>query len=105
MKIDYYQGLKAQKGADRVDDLVQHLMTCDIVVTTYNVLSSEIHYANDVSERRSRYEKKYAARRSPLMLMSWWRVCLDGKGCPIDRGAVDSILLTSNQRRRWSKTV
>ena len=83
MKIHHYQGLKTQKGINQVGDSVQCLMECDIVVTTYNVLSSEIHYAN-VSERESRYEKKYAARRSPLMLMSWWRVCLDGKGCHID---------------------
>lgn len=56
---------------------MDELMKYDIILTTYTVLSSEVHYAAPPSSRSLRTQKKYVARRSPLVEMSWWRVCLD----------------------------
>lgn len=56
---------------------VDHLLQYDVVLTTYNVLSKEIHYADILPDRNLRHAKKYEVRRSPLVEISWWRVCMD----------------------------
>lgn len=52
-------------------------MDADVVLTTYTQLASEIHYARDPPDRSRRTERKYEQRRSPLVMLQWWRVCLD----------------------------
>lgn len=52
-------------------------MQYDVVLTTYNVLSSEIHFTKQAPQRSLRGKKVYKAKRSPLVDISWWRVCLD----------------------------
>lgn len=59
------------------DSMVEKLMRYDVVLTTYNVLSSEIHFAQPLPDRSLRKEKVYKPKRSPLVKISWWRVCLD----------------------------
>ena len=54
--------------------LVDELLSYDIVLATYPVLSSELHYAIKPPERCMRYEKKYERRLCPLVEISWWRV-------------------------------
>jgi len=49
----------------------------DVVLTTYSVLSKEIHYAAPTPDRSMRYQKLRPVKRSPLMEFVWWRVCLD----------------------------
>ncbi|OCK84153.1 hypothetical protein K432DRAFT_378900 [Lepidopterella palustris CBS 459.81] len=79
LKVLHYKGIPIElaakaKGKDiSVEDLVQY----DVVLTTYNVLSREIHFANPAPERSFRHSKRYEPRRSPLVQISWWRVCLD----------------------------
>ncbi|KAI9848738.1 MAG: hypothetical protein M1837_006825 [Sclerophora amabilis] len=77
LKVLDYEGLSKLPGDLNNDDLVQELCDYDIVLTTYTVLSHEIHYAAPKPERSLRHSKKYEARRSPLVQISWWRVCLD----------------------------
>ncbi|KAG0036681.1 hypothetical protein BGZ82_003869 [Podila clonocystis] len=48
----------------------------DIVLSTYNVLSREINYVQEY-DRSRRYERVYTPRKSPFMLIDWWRLCLD----------------------------
>ncbi|EOA80939.1 uncharacterized protein SETTUDRAFT_144073 [Exserohilum turcica Et28A] len=79
LKVCHYKGLpptsapKNQHDAASIDYLMQH----DVVVTTYQVLSKEIHHAVPPPDRSSRRAKRHERRTSPLMGISWWRVCLD----------------------------
>ncbi|XP_028912253.1 E3 ubiquitin-protein ligase SHPRH [Ornithorhynchus anatinus] len=54
----------------------------DIVITTYDVLRSELNYvdiphSNSEDGRRFRNQKRYMATPSPLVAVEWWRICLD----------------------------
>ena len=79
LKVIHYDGLpSATKASESVDEeLLQEILKHDVILTTYNVLSQEIHYAEAGPNRNLRHEKKYERRRSPLVQISWWRVCLD----------------------------
>lgn len=78
LKIMHYEGLKGQTYDDATE-LLDRLATHDVVLTTYNVLSSEVHYTLPPADRQLRGgdEKKYPVPKSPLVQLSWWRVCLD----------------------------
>jgi len=75
LKVFHYTGLKG-KDTD-VNIIERNFMEHDIVLTTYTVLAAEIHYAREAPKRNLRREKVYVQRRSPLVSLSWWRVCLD----------------------------
>ncbi|MEQ2161660.1 hypothetical protein GOODEAATRI_011781 [Goodea atripinnis] len=54
----------------------------DVVITTYDVLRSELNYvdiphSNSRGGRRFRNQKRYMAVPSPLVAVEWWRICLD----------------------------
>ncbi|KAI1663023.1 SNF2 family N-terminal domain-containing protein [Daldinia decipiens] len=71
-----YEGLKKGVSEDE-QQLVSELVNHDVVITTYNVLQTEIHYAAEPPNRSMRHERKYRRPKSPLTQISWWRVCLD----------------------------
>ncbi|KAL9105833.1 MAG: hypothetical protein Q9227_009041 [Pyrenula ochraceoflavens] len=75
LKVFHYQGLKYTKSKEK--QLLDTLASSDVVLTTYNVLSSEIHYADEKPQRDFRNKKRFEPRRSPLVRFQWWRVCLD----------------------------
>lgn len=54
----------------------EQLAQYDIVLSTYHVLSREINYVQE-HDRSRRYERVYTPRKSPFMLIDWWRLCLD----------------------------
>ncbi|KAF2499841.1 hypothetical protein BU16DRAFT_615203 [Lophium mytilinum] len=78
LKVFHYQGLPTG-SADKPGQspTVDQLLEYDVVLTTYYVLSKEIHYANAPPKRIMRHERRFELRRSPLVQISWWRVCLD----------------------------
>lgn len=50
----------------------------DIVLTDYEILRNEIHHTPRKSTNREmRYEQRYMRPTSPLLMVDWWRVCLD----------------------------
>ena len=49
----------------------------DIIVLSYDVLRKEFHTARTAPERSRRHERKYDRRRSPLVQVCFWRVCMD----------------------------
>ncbi|XP_048453037.1 E3 ubiquitin-protein ligase SHPRH [Rhincodon typus] len=72
-----YQGVK-KHGFIQPHALAKH----EIVITTYDVLRSELNYvdiphSNSDDGRRLRKEKRYMAIPSPLVAVEWWRICLD----------------------------
>ncbi|PGH07628.1 E3 ubiquitin-protein ligase SHPRH [Blastomyces parvus] len=75
LRCTYYKGINRTKQSD--EQLVETLASSDVVFTTYNVLQREIHYAEDPPDRSLRSEKKVIPRKSPLVKISWWRVCID----------------------------
>lgn len=76
MKVYHYTGIR--RGQEKSDDLmIEEIADFDVVLTTYNVISREIHYAGATPERSLRREKRFEPRKTPLVRISWWRVCLD----------------------------
>ncbi|KAF2112416.1 SNF2 family N-terminal domain-containing protein [Lophiotrema nucula] len=79
LKVFHYTGIPAASAPRRDHEAatVENLLRYDIVVTTYQVLSREVHFAKPPPDRSFRHAKKHEPRRSPLVSISWWRVCLD----------------------------
>jgi len=76
LKVMHYEGIKAHKNLSP-PELLNKLATSDIVISTYSVLASEIHYTQLNPEKSLRRESKYPRAKSPLMQLSWWRVAID----------------------------
>lgn len=74
-----YNGLDQQVREDQSMEkaLIEDLASHDVVITTYNVLTSELDYALGEPDRARRNPRKYHRPRSPLTQLLWWRVCLD----------------------------
>lgn len=79
LKVFHYQGMARQTlpktGLD--ETTVEHLLQFDVVLTSYNVLSRELHHVTPPPDRSLRRKKVHKRRNSPLVDISWWRVCLD----------------------------
>ncbi|KAI0123117.1 SNF2 family domain-containing protein [Xylariales sp. AK1849] len=75
LRLMVYNGRKTYNGTE--EDLVEELAEHDIVITTYNVLQAEIHFAQPPPNRSMRHERRHPRPSSPLVRLSWWRVCLD----------------------------
>ncbi|KAF5626630.1 hypothetical protein F25303_11053 [Fusarium sp. NRRL 25303] len=76
LSVKVYEGRKRISEADEqkvTDELAGH----DIILTTYSVLSSELHFATAPPERSRRHARVYDRPKSPLVQISWWRICLD----------------------------
>ncbi|PHH84246.1 hypothetical protein CDD83_2251 [Cordyceps sp. RAO-2017] len=76
LRVMHYQGCKKNQDSD-VDEIASELAEYDIVITTYAVLSAEMHFALEPPARSRRYERAYPRTMSPLVKISWWRLCLD----------------------------
>ncbi|KAM3871435.1 E3 ubiquitin-protein ligase SHPRH [Diretmus argenteus] len=77
LRVLVYQGVK-KHGFIQPHMLAEQ----DVVITTYDVLRSELNYvdiphSNSKDGRRFRNQKRYMAVPSPLVAVEWWRVCLD----------------------------
>lgn len=75
LKICHYEGMRGSKGTSK--EVVKQLAESDIVVTTYNVISREVHYVTEKPDRGLRNRPRVEPPKSPLTEISWWRVCLD----------------------------
>lgn len=75
LRVEIYQGCKRESGEG--DKTARRLANCDVVVTTYTVLSAELHFASQAPERSRRKERRYERAKSPLVRIMWWRLCLD----------------------------
>ncbi|KAL4985044.1 peptide N-acetyl-beta-D-glucosaminyl asparaginase amidase A-domain-containing protein [Aspergillus falconensis] len=76
LQVFHYTGIQRHQGLSD-QELVELMADNDVVLTTYNVLAREIHYSGSAPKRNLRYEKRFEPRKSPLVKISWWRVCLD----------------------------
>lgn len=82
MNIFHYKGFVAVKKffkTDNIWEIVEQLSHYDIIITSYNVVSTEVHYAEynaSSRPRRSTCPIKYDYS-SPLSLMEFFRIILD----------------------------
>ncbi|KAK7409677.1 hypothetical protein QQX98_008120 [Neonectria punicea] len=76
LSIKFYEGCKKLTDGDE-DKEINELSGHDVIVTTYSILSAELHFTTTPPERPRRYERAYPRTKSPLVQISWWRVCLD----------------------------
>ncbi|RDW57424.1 putative SNF2 family helicase/ATPase [Aspergillus mulundensis] len=76
LQVFHYTGIQRHQTLSD-QELVELMADNDVVLTTYNVLAREIHYAGAAPKRNLRHEKRFEPRKSPLVRISWWRVCLD----------------------------
>lgn len=73
LKVLLYPGLHAGVWYSPME-----LAKYDIVLTDYTVLVHEInHTRGNTTDREMRYEQRYMRPSSPLLMVKWWRVCLD----------------------------
>ncbi|KAF4555269.1 SNF2 family N-terminal domain-containing protein 10 [Elsinoe fawcettii] len=83
LKWTHYEGMAsftkgAMKKRKSEQDVIDELKDMDVILVTYTVLASEVHFAVDPPDRslrRKNYEQQRA--KSPLVQIDWWRVCLD----------------------------
>ncbi|KAH8266201.1 hypothetical protein KR038_008904 [Drosophila bunnanda] len=73
LKVLLYQGLHAGCWVNPLE-LAQY----DVVLTDYGILRNEIHHtADNKSDRQMRHQQLYMRPSCPLLMVNWWRVCLD----------------------------
>ncbi|KAL1880224.1 hypothetical protein VTK73DRAFT_6052 [Phialemonium thermophilum] len=78
LKVMHYPGSRILgKNHITEEEMVQLLSAHDVVVTTFEVLRYEVHMAIEPPPRSIRRERKYERPKSPLVQLSWWRVCID----------------------------
>lgn len=78
LKVMHYEGIpppteKHDEGKV-LDDLTTNF---DVILTTYQVLSREVHFAEDPPARNMRRERKFERKRSPLVQVQFWRAIMD----------------------------
>ncbi|XP_034531577.1 E3 ubiquitin-protein ligase SHPRH [Notolabrus celidotus] len=101
LRVLVYQGVK-KHGFIQPRMLAEQ----DVVITTYDVLRSELNYvdiphSNSKDGRRFRNQKRYMAIPSPLVAVEWWRICLDEAQmveCPTAKAAEMALRLASVNR-------
>eukprot|EP00842_Homolaphlyctis_polyrhiza_P006127 jgi/Hompol1/6515/HPOL_005020-RA len=59
---------------DTTDDDLESL---DVVLTTYEALTTELNFSRGPVDRARRYARKYEPRTSKLVTRLWWRVVFD----------------------------
>ncbi|KAH8879624.1 hypothetical protein GQ53DRAFT_28282 [Thozetella sp. PMI_491] len=70
----HYEGMKI---ATEKNQSPETIALYDVVVTTYDVLKSEVHAALEPPDRSRRNARQYERPKSPLAEISWWRICVD----------------------------
>lgn len=73
LSVYVYRG--ATNGVDLIS--AEAMAEYDVVLTTYNVIARELHYALKIPNRSMRQERKYERVISPLVKLQFWRVLLD----------------------------
>jgi len=78
LKVMHYEGIPpATKKHDEKKTLEDLTTNYDVILTTYQVLTREVHFAEDPPARNMRQERKFERKRSPLIQVQFWRAVMD----------------------------
>lgn len=79
LRVFHYQGIPASTAkAPSQNQVIKDLTSkYDVVLATYQTLGKEIHFARDPPDRDMRHARRFERKRSPLVQIQWWRICLD----------------------------
>ncbi|CCK71927.1 E3 ubiquitin-protein ligase IRC20 KNAG_0I01380 [Huiozyma naganishii CBS 8797] len=75
-----YNDVIERFGTSNITEIIVKLSQYDIIITTYNVINLELHYAQynaNIRSRRNQYTTPKYDYSSPLSLMEFWRIVLD----------------------------
>jgi len=77
MRVLVYEGVNAKSTKEKASTMADLTSNYDVILTTYATLTREIHFAEDPPDRNMRHVPKFERKRSPLVEIQWWRICLD----------------------------
>ncbi|KAG0656070.1 hypothetical protein C6P44_005359 [Monosporozyma unispora] len=87
IKFFHYQGYNdiiKRFGTSKIEEIINKLLEYDLIITTYQVINVELHYAQynaNLRSRRRRNNDEATTPRydysSPLSLIQFWRIILD----------------------------
>ena len=82
--------------------MVRRLAAADVVLTSFDVLQADVHYAP--TSRRLRHAKRYTVPTGPLEQLAWLRVAADEAQMARPQGAVGAMLGRISAVHRWCVT-
>lgn len=78
LRVMHYEGIPpVTKKTDETKVLEDLTQNHDVVLTTYQVLAREVHFAEDPPDRNMRRARKFERKRSPLIQVQFWRAVMD----------------------------
>ncbi|ORZ21095.1 SNF2 family N-terminal domain-domain-containing protein [Absidia repens] len=77
LKVAIYTGIKSIPRFMETEEMANDLSSNDVVLTSYNVLKSEIYYSRNIPKRSRRSDTELIVKRSPLVQILWWRCIVD----------------------------
>ena len=77
LKVLQYEGVASNKAKAEQQMISDMTSKYDVILATYRTLAREVHFAEDPPERDMRRAPKFKRKRSPLVRIQWWRICLD----------------------------
>lgn len=78
LKVMHYEGIPPASKANNERKVLEDLtINYDVVLTTYQVLAREVHFAEEPPARNMRRAPKFERKRSPLVQVQFWRAVMD----------------------------
>jgi E3 ubiquitin-protein ligase SHPRH len=78
LKVMQYEGIPPATKANNEDKVLKDLtVNYDVILTTYQVLAREVHFAEEPPARNMRRAPKFERKRSPLVRVQFWRAVMD----------------------------
>ncbi|XP_015695228.2 E3 ubiquitin-protein ligase SHPRH [Oryza brachyantha] len=108
LKVYIYEGARNLDlpSTQKID--MAEISTCDIVLTTYDVLKEDLSHDSDRHDGDRcflRYQKKYPVTPTVLTRVHWWRLCLDeAQMVESSRTSVTEMAMRLNAQHRWCIT-
>lgn len=78
LRVMHYEGIPPPTKKHDEEQVLEDLTSnFDVILTTYQVLAREVHFAEDPPARNMRQERKFERKRSPLVQVQFWRAVMD----------------------------
>ncbi|XP_073020785.1 uncharacterized protein [Primulina eburnea] len=108
LKVCVYEGARYTSFSDEPAIDIEELLGADIVLTTYDVLKTDLPHDSDRHEgdrRFMRYKKRYHVVPTHLTRVLWWRICLDeAQMVEGNAAAATELALRLHAKHKWCIT-